>query len=112
MALEELRVLHLVPKTNRRLSPMWLGAGSQIPPHSDTIPPTRPYLLIEQLPALLNYNSECMFLKMCTLCKYNSRTHLSKKKNNTMRPLECCIRCDRMKERHSDWGDRESKYIF
>jgi hypothetical protein len=30
MMLEELRVLHLVPKTNRRrLTPMWLGGRSQ-----------------------------------------------------------------------------------
>jgi hypothetical protein len=33
MGQKELRVLHLVPKTNRRrLAPTWLGEGSQSPP--------------------------------------------------------------------------------
>ena len=33
MALEELKVLCLVPKANsRRLAPTWLGGGSQNPP--------------------------------------------------------------------------------
>jgi len=31
MELEELRVLHLVLKGNRRLTPKWLGGGSQSP---------------------------------------------------------------------------------
>ena len=39
MAQEELRVLHLVPKANRRLASTKLGEGPQNPPHSDTLPP-------------------------------------------------------------------------
>jgi hypothetical protein len=49
MRLEELRVLHLVVKMHRRLSPTWLGEGLKAQPHSDTLPPTRPHLLIGPL---------------------------------------------------------------
>ena len=41
---EELRVLHLVPKA------VSLEEGLKAHPHSDTLPPTRPYLLIVPLP--------------------------------------------------------------
>ena len=52
MALEkELRVLHLVSKgITRRLTSRQLGRVSQSYPHSDTLPPTRPHLLILPLP--------------------------------------------------------------
>jgi hypothetical protein len=58
MALEELRLLHLVLKASRRrLTPTWLGVGSQSPPpqwntfSNKTIPtPTRPHFLIVPLP--------------------------------------------------------------
>jgi hypothetical protein len=48
MTLEELRVLHLVPKaTRRRLTSKQLGEGSlKVYPHSDTRPLTRLHLLI------------------------------------------------------------------
>ena len=48
MEVEELRVLHLVPKTNkRRLTSRELGRRSlEAHPDSDTFPPTRPQLLI------------------------------------------------------------------
>jgi hypothetical protein len=47
MALEELRVLHLVPKPNRsRLG----GRSFKVYLHSDILPPTRSYLLIVPLP--------------------------------------------------------------
>jgi hypothetical protein len=47
---EKLRVLHLVLKANRkRLASRQLG-GSQSPPHTDTLPPTRPHLLIIPFP--------------------------------------------------------------
>jgi hypothetical protein len=41
MVLEELKVLYLVLKMNRKTKPT---------PHSDTLPPTRPYLQIVPLP--------------------------------------------------------------
>ena len=45
LVLKELRVLHLVPKANRRRqSSRQLGGGSQAHPHSDTLP-KRPHLL-------------------------------------------------------------------
>jgi hypothetical protein len=51
MALEELRVLRLILKANRRrLASRQLGEGSQSPPDSNTLPPTRPHLLIVPLP--------------------------------------------------------------
>jgi hypothetical protein len=51
MTLEKLRVLPLVPKAaRRRLVLMWLGGESPPKPHSDTLPPTRPHLLIVPLP--------------------------------------------------------------
>jgi hypothetical protein len=40
----ELRVLHLVLKAYRKLASRQLGGKSK--PHNDTLPPTRPYLLI------------------------------------------------------------------
>jgi hypothetical protein len=46
MVQEELRVLHLVPKADRRrLASRKLGEGLKAYPHSDTLPPTRPHLL-------------------------------------------------------------------
>jgi hypothetical protein len=51
MVLEELRVLYLVSKANRRLA--LLGSkekGLRVHPHSKTLPPTRPYHLIVPLP--------------------------------------------------------------
>jgi hypothetical protein len=45
LALEELRVLLLVLKANRRLFSMLLGGMSQSPSGSDTIPLIRPHLL-------------------------------------------------------------------
>jgi hypothetical protein len=52
MLLEELGVLHLHPKEARsRLTSRQLGGGSlKAHPHSDTLPPTRPRLLIVPLP--------------------------------------------------------------
>jgi hypothetical protein len=51
VGLEETKALHLAPKADRRrLSPIWLGGGSQSPLHSDILPPTRPYLLVVLLP--------------------------------------------------------------
>jgi hypothetical protein len=49
---QELRVLHLVSKTNRRrLASRQLGRRSlKAHPHSDTLPPTKPHLLIVPLP--------------------------------------------------------------
>ena len=59
MALEELRVLHLVPKANRRrLTPRHLGRGSQSSPtvthflQQATPIPTGPQFLIVTLPGL------------------------------------------------------------
>jgi hypothetical protein len=51
MMLGELRVLHLVPKANRRrLTSEQLGGRSlKAHPHSDTRFPTRPHLLIMSL---------------------------------------------------------------
>jgi hypothetical protein len=47
VALEEVRVLHLVPMANRRiLFSRQLGGGSQSPLVSDTLPPTRPQLIV------------------------------------------------------------------
>jgi hypothetical protein len=50
MALEELRVLHLVPKANwrRMISRHW-EESLKAHPHSDTLPPTRPHLLVVPL---------------------------------------------------------------
>jgi hypothetical protein len=58
MGLEDPKILHLDPKTDRRrLSPMWVGGDSQSPPtqwHTSskkaTPTPTKPCLLIEPLP--------------------------------------------------------------
>ena len=43
---EELKVLHLGPKANRRLALMRLGEGCQVYLQKVTLPPTRPHLLI------------------------------------------------------------------
>jgi hypothetical protein len=51
MVLKMLRVLHLVSKANRRrLASKYLGGRSQRLPLCDTLPPTRPHLLIVALP--------------------------------------------------------------
>jgi hypothetical protein len=52
MVLErELGVLHFVQKANsRRLASRQLEEGLKAHPHSDTLPPTRPYLLTVPLP--------------------------------------------------------------
>jgi hypothetical protein len=51
MAQEELRVLHLVSKNNRRLAYKQLGGRSlKAHPDSDILPLTRPHLLIVPFP--------------------------------------------------------------
>jgi hypothetical protein len=52
MAQKMLRVLYIVPKANgRRLASRQLGGRShKAHPHSDTLPPKRPHLLIMPLP--------------------------------------------------------------
>jgi hypothetical protein len=51
MVQEELRVLHLIPKGNRRLASRQLkGSSLKAHPHSDALPPTLPHLLIMLLP--------------------------------------------------------------
>jgi hypothetical protein len=47
MVLEDLRVLHLVPKANRiRMTSTWLERRDlKAHPYSDTLPPTRLHLL-------------------------------------------------------------------
>jgi hypothetical protein len=50
MVLEELRVLHLILKTNRRLAPTWLGGGSHWPSPQWHTSSTRPHFLIVLLP--------------------------------------------------------------
>ena len=56
MRMEELRILHLVLKANkRRLASRQLGEGTQSPPPSDTLPPTRPHLLTVHIQTITNY---------------------------------------------------------
>jgi hypothetical protein len=53
-------VLHLVPKANRRLSSMWLGRWSQSTSHSDTLPATRPHLLIVPHSNIFKPSQDCI----------------------------------------------------
>jgi|UPI00001E9550 hypothetical protein len=46
MALEELRVLHLVLKANGRLSPSLGRQALKATPTVTALPPTRPYLIV------------------------------------------------------------------
>jgi hypothetical protein len=49
MVMEELRVLHLVPKAaRRRLNPHWALGQLKAHPYSDTLPPTRPHTPVGQ----------------------------------------------------------------
>jgi hypothetical protein len=50
MGLEELRVLHLLKTTRRRLATRQHGLDLKAPAHSDTPTPTRSHLLIVLLP--------------------------------------------------------------
>ena len=57
MKLEERRVLHFDWKANKRLlTSRQVGGGLKAYPHSDTIPPTRPYLLKVPLPGPSIFN--------------------------------------------------------
>ena len=66
MVQKMLRVLQLVPKANRRrLASRQIGGGLKAHSYSDTLPPTRPHLLIVLLPEPSIYISphcESLFL--------------------------------------------------
>jgi hypothetical protein len=81
MMLEELRVLHLVPKTNRkRLASRHLEERPlKANPHSETLPPAKPHLLIVAFPGPSIFKSPHIVKVfppiMKSLCVYASRNY-------------------------------------
>jgi hypothetical protein len=76
MALKELRVLYLVPETNRRLASRKLGGRSQSPPdtcsNKATPTPTRPHLPRVPLPgpSIFKPSQMKMKVKVGFMCIY------------------------------------------
>jgi hypothetical protein len=76
MVQEELRVLHVVPKTNRRrLTSRKLGYRLKVHTHNDTFPPIRPYFLMEPFPGPSIFKPpQCSFYKTVLLKTNDKKT--------------------------------------